>query len=411
MFYNRVPYDNVGGRMRILVLGIGKQGSVLVKDLVKSDEVTEIVAGDADVKRLKQYVNELASEKVKARHVDVTDNVKLLKLMKTGFNVVASALPWKFNIDVAKAAIEAGIDYVDLGAYPNIFKLNEAAKVAQVTAIPSCGLDPGIDSILEAYGANKLDKVEKIHMWCGGIPQKNTPAYSNPLRYKISWMWEGVIAMSCGTTKILRDRKIVEVNKLANPEIIRFPEPVGECEAFYTGAPLLLIEQLGLKDVREAWSKTVRWPGHCDIWKKLIALGFTRTDLHLKIRECEITPREFFVELGKKILQYEKGEGDLVVMKVDVIGEKNKEKTIYSYELIDFYDQENSITAMSRTTAYPCSIVVQMIARGDIKEKGVIHAGKIGWNKQLAETFLSELEKRGIHINETITRPLVAAKC
>jgi len=86
-----------------------------------------------------------------------------------------------------------------------------------------------------------------------------------------------------------------------------------------------------------------------------------------------------------------------------VIGEKNGEKTTYAYEFMDFYDKENDTTAMARTTAYPCSIIAQMIARGDIKEKGVIHAGKIGWNPQLAETFFSELAKRGIHINETVT--------
>jgi lysine 6-dehydrogenase len=392
--------------MRILVLGVGRQGSVLVKDLIESPKVSEVVAGDIDIKKLKRCTDRLASEKIRAEQIDVTDHAKLVKLMKGGFDVVANALPWTYNVDAAKAAIEAGVNYVDLGPSPDVFKLDEDAKAAGVTAIPSCGLDPGIDSVLEGYGAKKLDKVEKIHMWCGGIPQKNTPAYNNPLRYKISWWWEGTISTYCGTAKILRDGKIVEVEKLAgpeNPEIIRFPEPVGECEAFYTGAPLLLIEHLGLKDVKEAWSKTVRWPGHCDVWRKLIDLGLTRTDLHLKIRGCEITPREFLIELGEKTLQYEEGEGDLVVQRVHVIGEKNGEKTAYSYEFMDFYDEENGVTAMARTTSYPCSIVAQMVARGDIEEKGVVHAGKIGWNPQLAETFFSELAKRGIHINEIVT--------
>jgi len=44
-----------------------------------------------------------------------------------------------------------------------------------------------------------------------------------------------------------------------------------------------------------------------------------------------------------------------------------------------------------------------MIARGDTKEKDVLHAGKIGWNIQLAEVFFSELSKRGIHIKEKVT--------
>ena len=392
--------------MRILVLGVGKQGSVLVRDLVESDEVSEVVAGDRDIKRLKQYVNKLKSKKVRAEQIDVTDHAKLVKLMRRDFDVVANALLWKYSVNVAKAAIEVGVNYVDLGPSPRIFELDEAAKAAGVTVIPSCGLDPGIDSVLEGYGARKLDKVEGIYMWCGGMPQKNTPAYKNPLRYKISWWWEGVISTYCGPAKILRDGKIIEVKKLSgpgNPEIITFPESVGECEAFYVGAPLLLIEHLSLKYVKEAWSKTIRWPGHCDIWRKLIDLGLTRTDLRLKIKGCAITPREFLIELGEKSLQYEKGEGDLVVQRVHVIGEKNGEKITYAYEFIDFYDEENDITAMARTTAYPCSIVAQIVARGDIKEKGVIHAGKIGWNLQLAETFFFELAKRGVYINETVT--------
>ena len=392
--------------MRMLVLGVGRQGSVLVRDLIESDEVSEVVAGEINIERLKRHVDKLASEKIRTEQIDVTDHAKLVKLMKRGFDVVANALPWTYSVETAKAAIEARVNYVDLGPSPSVFELDKAAKAAEVTLIPSCGLDPGIDSVLEGYGARKLDKVEKIRMWCGGIPQKKTPAYNNPLRYKIAWWWEGVISTYCGTAKILREGKIVEVDKLSgprNPEIIKFSEPVGECEAFYTGAPLLLIKHLNLKDIKEAWSKTVRWPGHCDIWRKLIDLGLTRTDLRLKKGGCEITPREFLIELGEKTLQYEEGEGDLVVQRVHVIGKENEAKTAYAYEFMDFYDEEKGVTAMARTTAYPCSIIAQMIGRGDIKEKGVIHAGKIGWNLQLAETFFSELTKRGIHINETMT--------
>ena len=390
--------------MRILVLGVGRQGSVLVRDLIESREVSEVVAGDINIQKLKRCTEKLASEKVRAEQIDATDHAKLVKLMKGDFDVVANALPWTYSVDVAKAAIEARVNYVDLGPSPDVLQLDKDAKAAGVTVIPSCGLDPGIDSVLEGYGARKLDRVEKIHMWCGGIPQKNTPAYNNPLRYKITWWWEGTISSYCGTAKILRDGRIVEVEKLAgpeNPEIVRFPEPVGECEAFYNGAPLPLIKHLGLKDVEEAWSKTVRWLGHCEIWRKLIALGLTRTDLSLEIGGCEITPREFLIELGEKTLQYGEGEGDLVVQRVHVVGEKNGEKTMFSYEFMDFYDEEKGVTAMARTTSYPCSIVAQMIARGEIEEKGVVHAGRIGWHPQLARSFFSELKKRNIHIRES----------
>ncbi|NIQ05190.1 MAG: hypothetical protein GWO20_05540 [Candidatus Korarchaeota archaeon] len=47
-----------------------------------------------------------------------------------------------------------------------------------------------------------------------------------------------------------------------------------------------------------------------------------------------------------------------------------------------------------------------MVGRGDIKEKGVIHCGKIGWNRKLAEKFFSELAKRNLIVNESVTTPL-----
>ena len=394
--------------MKILALGIGKIGKALLKDMIKNPEVLEVVAGDIDIQKLKQYINELGSNKVKAEYIDIREHEKLVKLMKGEFDVVASTLPYEYNVEVAKAAIKAGVNMVDVGSDTEIFNLDRKAKEVGVIIIPSCGLDPGIDRILEGYGAKKLDKIEGIYMWCGGFPQKNTPAYNNPLKYKITWYWKRAILSYIGKAKILRNGKIVEVEKLTgprNPEIITFPEPIGECEAFYTSAPFDVIEHLGLKSVENAWNKTVRWKGHCDIWTKLIELGFTSNEI-LKVKECDITPFEFLIDLGKKTLQYEKGEGDIVVERVHMIGQKNGEKTLYGYELIDFYDKENDVTAMARTTAYPCSIVSQMIASGDIKEKGVLHASKIGWNTDQANKFFAELAKRNIKITKTITRPL-----
>jgi saccharopine dehydrogenase-like NADP-dependent oxidoreductase len=119
--------------------------------------------------------------------------------------------------------------------------------------------------------------VEKIHTYCGGIPQKGTPAYDAPLRYKLTWTLKGVIFELLGKATILKDGREIQVDKL-EPEIVIFPEPVGETEAWYgLMYPKMLIKQLGLKDVKEAWDKTVRWPGWCETWKKLIGLHLTRS--------------------------------------------------------------------------------------------------------------------------------------
>jgi lysine 6-dehydrogenase len=310
---------------------------------------------------------------------------------------------------VAEAAIEAGVGVVDVGhIQPEVFELDKKAMEAGVTIIPSCGLDPGIDRILEGYGARKLDVVEDMYLWCGGIPQKDTPGYGNPLRYKVSWYWRRALETYLGKVAILQNGETVEVERLTgpgNPEIIAFPEPVGECEAFYTSAPFDTIKYLGLRNVKNAWNKTVRWKGHCEMWSKLIALGLTSAE-PIKVKQCEVAPMDLMVELGNQRLRYEKGEGDVVLQRVHVGGQKDGRKAACVYELVDFYDKQNDVTAMGRTTAYTCSIVSQMIGRREISEKGVVHPSRIGWNTELAGKFFAELAKRGIRVTETVTQPL-----
>jgi lysine 6-dehydrogenase len=403
--------------LKILVLGIGKIGTALLKDLSSCEEVSEVVAGDVDVKTVKRKLEGLKSAKMRPERVDVKDRKSLKKILAEDFDVVASSLPSALNYDVIKTTIEAGVNYTDVLSEP--WDLHKLAENAGVTVLPSIGLDPGIDRVMEGTGAAKLDKVTEIHQYCGGFPQKNTPAYNNPIKYKVTWDWnlalDGYLGFpdlyggKRGKTKILRAGEIVEVDVLSgprNPQIIKFPEPLGELEAFFTGAPWDTIEQLGLKNVREATEKTVRWPGNCQIWSKLIDLHLLDHET-LTVKGQKVEPRDLLIEIGNKYLQYEKGEGDAVVVRVEVIGEKNNRPTKYTYELMDFYDPIADITSMGRTTAFPCSIASQMLARGEIKEKGVLHPAKIALDPSLRNRFFEELAKRNIQIAESVTTMMV----
>ena len=399
--------------MKILVLGVGKIGTALLKDLASCDEVSEVTAADVDASVVRHAVGQLNSPKIRAEQLDVKEQSKLKGKFSDGYDVVASTLPYLLNHEIIRASIDAGVNYTDVNSSP--WDLHDAAVDAGVTVLPCIGLDPGIDRVMEGAGIAQLDRVKKIHMYCGGFPQKGTAAYRNPIRYKVSWDWQAAIDSYLGSpdhkggksgkAKIIRGGELVEVDVLSgpnNPEPIRFPEPLGDLEAFYTGAPMDTIGQLGLQDAEEAWEKTVRWPGHCLIWSQL-------RDLHLLDREPltvngqKIEPRQILIEIGKKYLQYDKGEGDAAIIRVEVIGEKDGTPTQYTYELMDFYDPISDTTSMGRTTAFPCSIASQMIASGDIKEKGVFHPAKIGLDPWLQKKFFDELTKRNIHIYKSAT--------
>ncbi|MFQ5821318.1 MAG: saccharopine dehydrogenase family protein [Candidatus Heimdallarchaeota archaeon] len=415
--------------MRILLLGAaGKIGSALLKDLIRSVAVSEIIADDLNIKRLKRVVQDLESEKIQTTQMNVTDGKKLTELMQDGFDSITSAIPGEYQYTAISVAIEAGVSFVDVGVdSPEVFYLNEAAKAADITVVPNLGLDPGIDRVCQSYAISQLDKVKALRLYCGGIPQR-PQKNDNPLGYKISWAWYHTIGTYLGKARLIRNGEIVEVDKFGPPEnleLVRFPEPIGECEAFFSGASFDLIDQLNLKDLSEAWNKSVRWRGHCEIWQKLIALhliDFEPLQINMRIRSppvgshvfdieyldrpIEISPFEFLNALGEKYLQYKPGEGDAVVLRTEVIGEKNGKQIAIGHELIDFYDPELNITSMGRTTAYPTSIVSQMIVRGDLKERGVVHCGKIGMNPQTAKIFFAELAKRNIIIKETVSKTL-----
>jgi lysine 6-dehydrogenase len=391
--------------MKVLVLGTGKMGYGLLKDLVAQKEVDEIVAADANIEAAKATAKRVGSDKVKGcEKLDVTDKKATVKLIK-GFDVVAAAIPRTFCDQAISASIEAGVSWADIAAdFGTVFSMNEAAKKAGVTVVPHCGLDVGTDRILLGVGSRKLDKVEKLYVACGGFPQKGTPGYYNPINYKISWSWLFAIYGSVGTCKILKKGKTVEVKVLSDPSPIEFPEPLGQLEAFTNSGLTDVIDHLGLKGVKDAYGQTIRWPGHCDMWNKLKDLHIM-DDEPLKVKGVDVKPFDFWVAIGDKYLQYEPDEGDTICQRVIVSGKKDGAPAEYTYEFVEFQDFENGLSAMAKTTAFPCSIVAQMIAKGQMDMPGVIHPAKIGYDEKLSDIFFAEMARRNIKITESFQSP------
>ncbi len=87
---------------------------------------------------------------------------------------------------------------------------------------------------------------------------------------------------------------------------------------------------------------------------------------------------------------------DVVLLRVFSEGTKNSKRYNLEYNMIDYYDNKNNVTAMMRTTAYPVSIIAQMIERGVIKDFGVFCSEEV----VPCEFFFEELKKRDIKIEK-----------
>lgn len=378
--------------MKVLIIGCGNIGSVSAQDLVKSVPSTEIVVADKNEKRAKDVAEKIEKDNVSWTGFDTSNHGELVNTLK-GFDLAMGFLPGKLGYGLCKACIDAGKDLVDVSYMAeNPMTLNASAAKAGVTIVPDCGLAPGISNVLVGHAVGKLDEVKAVHVMVGGLPEKPVP----PLGYTITWSPESLIDEYTRKVVIVKKGRKVEIEALSGVEAITFPK-VGELEAFYTDGLRTLLYTM--ENVEEMWEKTLRYLGHAEKIKAFQTLGFF-DEKKIDVEGVNVSPRKLTVKLiGEKLWKPE--VKDIVVLKVEVVGVENGKKTSYSYHLLDNYDKKQGITAMARTTAYPASIVAQLMLKKAVKEKGVVPPEKIGMDKKLFSQFSDGLKKRGIKVSET----------
>ena len=102
------------------------------------------------------------------------------------------------------------------------------------------------------------------------------------------------------------------------------------------------------------------------------------------------------------MLELKKGEKDLTIMKVIVEGKKDGKKLRYTYDLLDFYDEETQTHSMARTTGYTATVALRMIAGGLYTQKGLSVPEYIGNYPECVDFMLNGLAERGVNYVETI---------
>ena len=377
--------------MKVLVVGCGNIGSVAAEDLAKSMKSVKIVVADRDGARAKEVAEQIGENHVSWIQLDATKRDEIAKALKD-FNLVMGFLPGKLGYYLAEACIDVRKDLVDVSYMAeNPLALDDKAAKAGVTIIPDCGLAPGISNILVGYAAGKLDKVCIIRIMVGGLPEKPVP----PLGYIITWSPESLIDEYTRKARIVEDGEIVEVEALSGLEEVEFPN-VGVLEAFYTDGLRTLPDII--KNVDNMWEKTLRYPGHAEKIGLLKVLGFFDEE-PISVNDVNLSPRRLTVRLFERELLRPEIR-DIVVMKVEVSGIKSDKHVCYIYHLLDRYDENRGITAMARTTAYPASIIAQLMLKKVVNEKGVVPPERLCMSEEFFSMFLNELEKRGIKITE-----------
>jgi len=365
-----------------VVLGCGMVGAAMAMDLAKdpSLRVTVVDARESAFARVADY-------KVGTRKADLGDPTAV-KAAIADADIVLGALSSVIGLQTLAAVIEANKPYVDISFMAEDARVHDAlAKKHGVTAIVDCGVAPGMSNLLAGYAAHVLSPCEHIDIMVGGLPAERRW----PFEYKAGFSPHDVIEEYVRPSRIVEDGKLVVKEALSEPEFVDF-KGLGTLEAFNTDGLRSLADTLSVPHMRE---RTLRYPGHIALMRVLRETGFFRKDAidvgGVKVRPLDVTAALMFPKWT-----FEDGEADVTVMRVEAVGKKGGRRVRLRWDLFDRYDPATNFRSMSRTTAFPATIVARHVLAGRITDKGVLPPEKLAAIPGLVDEIFEALKERGV---------------
>jgi saccharopine dehydrogenase-like NADP-dependent oxidoreductase len=374
--------------MKILVVGCGKVGSEIARDLAGSDEVDSVVAMDASSQNLK-LLRKRVPRKVETVVLSISQKPRFHALLGK-VDLVCGALPGRLGFDLMTETVKARIDIVDISYTPkDPFQLQGRAKEEGCRVVPQCGVAPGFTNMCVGDASRRLDQMKSVEVFVGGLPEKPEP----PLNYRIVFSLEDVVNEYSRPVNVIEEGKRKSVEALSGRGHISFPG-VGKLEYFLTD---------GLGSLPRSYPRTIemheftlRYPGHADMMQTLRALGFFERK-PVSVSGVEVGPRQLTIELLREAMSKGSPE-DFLALRVDVKG-LSRGKTIHiRYQVLDHYNRKSGVSAMARTTAYPCTSVALLMGRGEINQTGIVTPERIAEDPRLFEFVIDRLGEHGVKV-------------
>ena len=377
--------------MKTIILGAGLIGRPMAVDLA-ADPRFDVTVADINDEALRRLRNGRA---VRTVTQDLSDPDRVKGLVRD-YDFVLIAVPGFMGFRTLKAVIEAGKNVVDISFFPeDPFLLEDPAARAGVTAVVDCGVAPGMSNILTGYVAHELDKVRRVTIYVGGLPEFR----EWPYEYKAVFSPIDVIEEYVRPARYVENGEIVTKPALSDPELLSFPE-IGTLEAFNTDGLRTLARTIRAPHLKE---KTLRYPGHIEKMAMLRETGFFSRE-EVQVNGAMVRPLDFTARLLFPKWKLQEGDRDITVMRVIVEGVKAGADWRHTYDLLDRYDSATRTHSMARTTGYTATVVLRMLAGGLLRGRGLTAPELIGREPHCVGFLLKGLEERGVVYRRTVER-------
>ena len=155
--------------MAILLLGgYGNTGRLIARLLLEQTSEDILLAGrrlESAVEAVQQLRSTFPAERIRAMHADAADAAGLRTALSGASMIVVASSTSEHSDTVARAAIEAGVDYIDIAVswskIETLKRLRNQIVAAGRCFVTDAGFHPGIPAALVRYAARKFTHIEK----------------------------------------------------------------------------------------------------------------------------------------------------------------------------------------------------------------------------------------------------------
>ena len=351
-------------------------GSAIARDLKQSGFVVTVADREESLKE------KLALFDIEYLSLDFS-NLNAVSQAVQDFDLVIGAVPGFMGFSILQTVLKVGRNIADISFMPEDSReMDELAKSNAVTAVTDAGVAPGLSNLIFGKELAEFDQLETAKCYVGGLPQNPQPP----------WWYKSVFSPIDVIEEYTRPARLVEngteITKPAMSEIEQIEiDRVGTLDAFNSDGLRSLLN-LPIPNMIE---KTLRYSGHI---QKII-----------EMRDDGLFNPDVIEETAQSLINEwvpEKTDYDQTIVRLEFKGMKNGNEVSKKYDLLDYYDEENNITSMARTTGYTCSAVAHAILSGDFSKKGVFTMESFADDKNLVQQILNYLSVRNINFSTEI---------
>lgn len=403
---------------KIIILGVGAQGSTIAKRMNEDPNVSEIICADYDVKAAQELGNTLT--KATALQLDASKVDNVINASQ-GVDLIVNGLPLEYDLIVMEAALAVNADYLDMagpmeeklgfiGSYELIFsEWHEKFKGKGLTALVGAGSSPGIANVLARESVEKMDSCDSIDIciYDGVWSKKFIPFWWSP---EVAFVDMGYITFRCENGKIITDEPF------SRPTMMKFKGIDHEVRMVdHEHDEPVTMGLLADKVLKGVKNVSFRYGGPAvELSEALYKMGFLSSE-PVDVKGTKIVPIDLTLKLSPPAPKYpdeikaiidagmELEEGAFLVR---VEGLKDgKPIRIDNYintpGLIEAFEKAQ-ISHESYGTGQCASVFTKMMLNDVFTEKGLFVPEQL--DTKARHYFLEELTKLGITVDEIIEK-------